>query len=241
MQYLIYDIAILLIIGIAIFKGVKTGFIKTFVQLVGWAVALYIATMLNGQIAQYIYDGYISEALLTAMKDAFVLDAGVTVNAQTSAPEFLDAIKGLPEFIQLVVAQNMDRISQAITTSIAETGSAALEVILESIVAPLIISLIKGIAFIGVFAVCNIVLALLMKLLNAINYVPVVSQINTALGALAGLLLGLAKVFVLAAIVEVLMVITNGSVPFLSRSVINATFLLKFFIKNNFIFKLYSL
>lgn len=241
MQYFIYDIAILLIIGIAVFKGIKMGFIKTFVQLVGWAVALYIATMLSGQIAQYIYNSYISDALLAAMKDAFALDAGVTLGAQTSAPEFLESIKGLPDFIQLIVAQNMDQISQAITQSIAQTGSAALEVILESIIAPLIVSLIKGIAFIGVFAVCNIVISLLMKLLGAIDYVPVVSQINSGLGAFAGLILGLAKVFVLAAVIEVLMVITNGSVPFLSRSFINSTILLKFFIKNNFIFKLYTL
>lgn len=236
MSYFIIDIVLVLFLVLGAYLGHREGFLKTLVRLAGWILALWAAAKFSSAIADYIYVHYIKDELLRAITNAIVADtAGGTEILSFHLPAFMESLAQMPEFLRNIITLNADKISDTLNLAISQTGRSAAQAIVSTVLGPMVTGVLRGAVFAVLFVVCRLLVTLLTKVLSIVDYIPVVAQINGVLGAGAGLVNALLKVFVFAAVFQIVVVFTNGSIPLFSKQALEATVLFKHFVYNNFI------
>lgn len=224
MTFLIFDILVVIIIFLFVIKGANDGFIATVVKFFSVAIAFVVALIVCKWLAQFVYDGFFHEKIVTSLKDMKL------ITDSTGAVRLQESLKNLGGIIGFLAANfaggftaGLEGLSEAQVS--AALGSMASE-ISNTLVRPMFVSVFSTIFFLVVFMILGLILSLFSKGLKSINKVPLVGAFNRGLGFISGIGIGFVWVLVLVQIIK-LWVLVSGNTNL--QVTINETYIFQFF------------
>ena len=220
---MIANIAIISIIVLFAIIGFNRGIAKTLLNIAGLILSAIGAYYLSNFIAQFIYDSFIQQSVITNIEQ-LIHDKGVDYTIANSLEAVPQWISGILSFlvglfgITLSDYEQNIGITQSITTSIVES--------IESTLSSVIVTAITVLFVIVLFIVIFILVKKLIKLLNNVFKIPVIKQLNQILGLLFGGIEGVVIVWFAVNLFFAIMMFTD---PGVIRSNLVTGDLFKFF------------
>ncbi len=226
---LILDIAVAALVILFTVIGVRRGFIKSVVRLLGFIVAVVAAALASTPIAQVLYDN-----LLHAQAEALVaqkVQEGVATAATSLSEQIAAVLTSLPEGVQSLLT--MYGVDASGMTGAAQTSDALVPTIMNGIITPLCVAILQLIVFLVLFLVLFLVIRLLGKLIDKIfASLPLIKQVNGLLGGVLGFAEGVLVLFVLCFGLQLYMTLT-GANSLLSMDQLEQTYLLEWAMNHN--------
>ncbi len=218
----VLDIAVVVIAAIFLFLGIRRGFIKTAIRLIGLVVALVAAGLISTPLAAWIFDSFLTEPLRAIVAEQ-AASAAVTA-AQTAQEQLSAIIGGLPALVRsafdlsgmLIPAEGAAMATEALT-----------QTVMNDIVRPLCLSLLQAVLFLVLFILLYVLVQWIGKGVNKVfTTLPIIRQINGLLGGVLGLLEGVGAVYLLTLVLGLYMTMSGeGSV--ITTADIEATYVLQ--------------
>ncbi|MBO5928520.1 MAG: CvpA family protein [Clostridia bacterium] len=228
MNWILDGIVILLLV-ISLILGYRRGFIRTAIQLAGYVFAFLVALSLSQTVAKFVYDGFIDEGIRQSIGTAFTENAGNTVTEKVEG-----VLDTLPDFLKTALSknENVQNTLATITEKTENTVTAVTETIISQIIRPIVVTLLRFVAFLILFLLLLLIVALLGKLVKPVSKLPLIRQVDGTLGLLLGLVKGC--VLSLVAVTVIQLIITSGSTtgPFTAENLKNS-FLASWIADNN--------
>lgn len=221
---IVLDIVVVAIFVIFISLGIKNGFIKTLVSLLGFIIALVLALMIANKGAFAIYDGLISDIVKNSISNAISATTGNDVESiVVNIPEFfLDAAKALGYDIKELVMGNLGETLEISAEAIAEAIS-------RDIARPIIANIIRIVLFLVSFFVIKLLIGWIGRVLNFVDKIPVLNKFNKLLGGVIGAFKALAVVYLVCYLVVLIAGLSIEGVLGISNSAIENTKLFSIF------------
>ncbi len=216
----VLDAIVIVIVAVTAIVGYRHGFIRTIIQLAGCAVAFVLALSLSSTVSTMVYDGLLRDGLHekveTVWSETVINGAAQTVTEQTES-----VIEALPGFVQTVL--DAETITDGIRESVSnkQTGTAVADYFVDELIRPVMVAVIRFIAFLILFLILMLAIRLLAKLLKPITKLPLIRQMDGGLGAAIGLVKG--TLFAVVA-VTVMQLIASGAAtgPFTKENLDNS-------------------
>ncbi|MCQ2426881.1 MAG: CvpA family protein [Clostridia bacterium] len=204
MNYL-FDLILLLGLGITVFVYYKRGFLKSVISVVE-----IIAAGIFAKIFGPIVTGWFNNSVLASLKNGVrnVLDKIVENVGTIEKPEFnlSKLFEQLPdEFTELIqnTGADLDAISDKFSsmTSATELDLSALS---EKIAGPISSTIASVIGFVSAFFVALIVFSIAGALICKLFSLPILRQVDGLLGALLGIIAGIVGMWIFCLIIGVI-------------------------------------
>lgn len=216
----ILDAIVVIIVAVTAIIGYRRGFIRTIIQLAGCVIAFVLALSLSGTVSTMVYDGVLRgglhDKLETAWNETVVEGAAQTLTEQTEA-----VFDTLPGFVQ--TALDTETIMQGIQNSVGndQTGTAVADYLVDDLIRPVMIAMIRFVAFLILFAILMLLIRLLEKLLKPITKLPLLRQTDGLLGTVVGLAKGIVFALVAVTIIQLIAAGTTTG-PFTQENLDNS-------------------
>ncbi len=217
---MLYDLMFVATVLLCIIVGYKRGAAKSLVTLLGFFASFLIAVFLGDFLTNFVYDSYLSSAIINSVKDSLQTDL---VSANVTLPPFVSLVMSLTSFDY--EKELLSAVANA-PTSIATA--------FESAVKPVVVSVLSFVLTTIIFVVLYFVFRfILRKILLFVFELPVISFFNKLLGGVCGLLISLCIVSIVAFLLKTVMpYITN--IPYiLSESTIYNSYIFYHFYSGN--------
>lgn len=219
----VLDMAAVAVMILMLVLGVRRGFIKSAVRLIGMIAALVAASLVSAPVAGWIFDRFLEAPIQTAVAQEA---ANATVAAaKTVQEQMMSVIQALPAVVQGA----FDMAGMTVTQTGAPVAADALTAMLmESVLEPLCVSFMQVVLFLVLFIGLYIVARLIAKALDKIfNALPLIRQVNGLLGGVLGLCEGVAVVYVLTLGLRLYMTMA-GADSVVSSADLEATYLVNY-------------
>ena len=170
------DAIIVVIFLLFIILGVKRGFVRSVLDLVGTLAAMLVSMWFSGIAAQWVFSTFLQESLTRqiaeALQSAPAADAAEAV--LSVVPEILRG--GLEAF-----GITSDAINQAVAGT---SGQAAAAVV--AVLSPMVVSVLRGLFALVLFVFLLVIFRILSGVVCRIFRLPVLRQLDKGLGILLG-------------------------------------------------------
>ena len=170
------DAIIVVIFLLFIILGVKRGFVRSVLDLVGTLAAMLVSMWFSGIAAQWFFSTFLQESLTRqiaeALQSAPAADAAEAV--LSVVPEILRG--GLEAF-----GITSDAINQAVAGT---SGQAAAAVV--AVLSPMVVSVLRGLFALVLFIFLLVIFRILSGVVCRIFRLPVLRQLDKGLGILLG-------------------------------------------------------
>ena len=220
----ILDILLLVFLLIFIISGYKKGFIKKIVKLVGIIVAFAVAYSFAGVVVELLNTHFQLSELL-----AGALEGGLMQNEAFAQPADIEGLEqallglNLPEMLTDALIQALEGLNITQGQTLANVVAIAL--------APILLSIIVGVAL---FIVALILITVLANLLSSfLDKVPLLGTLNHVLGMLVGALEAIIYVYIILAVLSFLPMADL-------QTILSQTTILNWLRENNIIMLLYE-
>lgn len=171
------DAVIVVIFLLFIILGVKRGFVRSVLDLVGTLAAMLVSMWFSGIAAQWVFSTFLQESLTRqiaeALQSAPAADAADAV--LSVVPEILRG--GLEAF-----GITSDAINQAVAGT---SGQAAAAVV--AVLSPMVVSVLRGLFALVLFVFLLVIFRILSGVVCRIFRLPVLRQLDKGLGILLGI------------------------------------------------------
>lgn len=117
--------------------------------------------------------------------------------------------------------------ARTLALTMIETKDTIRGAVIDGIIEPNCLIIIRTIAFILIFSIVTIVLGVVANLTKVINKMPVIGKANALAGALAGLCEGIVAVFVICLVTRFIVSLCGGNAILFNQTAINSTFIFK--------------
>lgn len=218
MPFLLFDVAIVMILAFFMWRGIHRGLIISLFGLVSILVALVGANFLANTLAPKVsaaLEPRFSAVIEDTLGNSFPSAGGSA--ADYPLQDVLNALKGFGLYEELI--DSVDKAVQNGMSQVAASAAASVASVLAQSVAYM---LIFGVAFLLILLVWN----LLARVLDLVARLPVLHLFNKTGGAL----IGLAKACILLFVGAWLLRISGKLIP---EEAVAQTVLLKFFMTTN--------
>lgn len=170
------DAVIVVIFLLFIILGVKRGFVRSVLDLVGTLAAMLVSMWFSGIAAQWVFSTFLQESLTRQVAEALQADpAADAADAVLSVvPEILRG--GLEAF-----GITSDAINQAVAGT---SGQAAAAVV--AVLSPMVVSALRGLFALVLFVFLLVIFRILSGVVCRIFRLPVLRQLDKGLGILLG-------------------------------------------------------
>lgn len=195
MNYVL-DIVFLCVFLLFAVIGVHRGFIKSAVHFLGAVISAFLASVLGGAAAQWVFDVLFRQALVERIGESIA--ALGTGNAGMVIEELLNS---LPDFIVRAL-EGAGVTASALEGVLATKSGEAAELVADSL-APVFVGFLKVLAVIVLFLLFTMLVRVVADLVTRVCRLPLLRQLNGFLGGLFGFLLALVSIWVLVSAVEV--------------------------------------
>lgn len=118
---------------------------------------------------------------------------------------------------------------RVLTLSMLETGDSIKDTLLNGMIRPGCIIIIRTIAFILIFALVNAAIRLIAGLAKIIDKIPVLGTMNSFLGGILGACEGIIIVFLVCIAARFAISMSGGSAIMFNQATVNSTYLFKIF------------
>ena len=171
------DAIIVVIFLLFIILGVKRGFVRSVLDLVGTLAAMLVSMWFSGIAAQWVFSTFLQESLTRQIAEA--LQAAPAADAAEAVlsvvPEILRG--GLEAF-----GITSDAINQAVAGT---SGQAAAAVV--AVLSPMVVSVLRGLFALVLFIFLLVIFRILSGVVCRIFRLPVLRQLDKGLGILLGI------------------------------------------------------
>lgn len=221
MAYLL-DILLVALFVLCVWIGWRRGFIKTVSGLIALVVALVVASILSGPIANAVYGTAVEPVVMTTLEEQFATEALPTA-AQMDA-----ALEKLPAFvIGLLKAGEMDSGAAILEkVNAVAAGETVAQAITDRVITPIVLPLMQMLCSVILFIVAYLLTAIVLRLLDVVAKLPLLKQLNNLLGVVAGAVTGAVWVVFVARILFTLAWL--GWLAWLTPAVLEQTWLTAF-------------
>jgi len=215
-----WDLIVVFIFGLFIFIGVKNGFIKSVVGLLGSFGAMLVAGLLSRPIAIGIFDLFFKGSLTEKISSGLMNSGGAQASEKAAA-----VLDGLPGFLSGYV-QAGDLQGQLEGAVSGAVGTATNAVV--ALLSPLFITFIQYIVFFVLFLAAAVAVRVFGKVLEGIFRAPVLGSANRLLGGVFGALRALILLLI-AGLILFLIAPSPGKESLVSRETLNQSVLFSYF------------
>ena len=190
---IIIDLIILGVFVLFIFLGVKKGFVRTLLEMVGFFLALALAVMLSAGISGLIYQTMIRPSVVNAIND------GIGNTADNSISSVMES---LPGYVKNLADQT--QVEKTVQRAVDSKGEHTAENIADTLVKPVAENVLRAVLCILLFIVGLVLFRYLTKLIGKLVKITPLGGLDGILGGVLGGIKGLvfvciaAMVFVLA-------------------------------------------
>lgn len=193
MPYLLLDIAVLLILGLFLWRGASRGFILTFFGLVALLVAFvgahFLADTLSPKVGAALEPKFAAVIEERLSEQFQAVDAPALPSGEADSP--LKGVLGLLKSMGLY-EELVDAVDQAVRAGLTEVAAAAAAAVAASIA--------QSVAYMVLFWVFFVLIllawTLLSHALNLVSKLPGLNSLNRTAGALVGVVKGCIFLFV---------------------------------------------
>ena len=222
---ILLDIGFVIIILLCVVFGYKKGFFKSIAGFIGAVIAMFLAWVLAGLIANALYQGIFREKLIDH------ISAVLSNDALASFPEkAAQVVVNLPGFLSNTL-NNQGITSSQIEQSLQAAGNNAAPATAD-LISPAVIWLLQLLLTVILFFILVILVRLVIKLIGNVFRLPVLRQVDGILGGLFGIFKGVVYIFLVCIVLQLLMpVIGNSSEPM--KQVLDNSFIYQFIFYNN--------
>ena len=149
---------------------------------------------------------------------------------------FESAEKFLPNGMNYVSSDNIAVSAvRGITVSMLDTGDNLKDSLMNSIVRPNCLIIIRSIVFALIFAIVCAAVGIVANATKLLDKIPVIGKANSILGGIAGACQGLVTVFLVCLATRLAISLCGGNALIFNESVMESTILFKFFYKAEFL------
>ena len=222
---ILLDIGFVIIILLCVVFGYKKGFFKSIAGFIGAVIAMFLAWVLAGLIANALYQGVFREKLIDNISSVLSNDA------LASFPEkAAQVVANLPGFLSNTL-NNQGITSSQIEQSLQAAGSNAAPATAD-LISPAVLWLQQLLLTVILFFILVILVRLVIKLIGNVFRLPILRQVDGILGGLFGIFKGVVYIFLACILLQLLMpVIGNSSEPM--KQVLDNSFIYQFIFYNN--------
>lgn len=186
---IIFDLVVLAIfISCVVYYSVK-GFVASIVNLVGTVVSLIVSFVLSSWLSRLIFSSWIREGMITRTMQV------LTDKSVSTIDQLLNSV------LDFLPQPMVESLMGSHTGALQDASRQFATTIVDTIIAPPLISLIGIVVFILAFLLVRLLFKALGKMLTGINRIPLVGTVNKALGAVSGLIISAVYVFLLLCVV----------------------------------------
>ena len=224
-MWILLDLILLAIVLLFVITSAKKGFAKTFIEFVGFILAIYLSTFIGGAVATKVYDSTIEPKIIETVKETVGETTSSTVN------DTVDLIwEDLPPMLTSSASffgVDTSEVKESLNTQIAQKVDVELiaKSTAEKVVKPIFITIVKSVVSVILFAVLMFVVKIVAKIVNKIFKLPLVGTINSALGALLGLGKGAIIATVFCAVIGLVVALTENGFWIFTKENIDKTYI----------------
>lgn len=254
LESFLIDLILAVIIGLAVYFSARRGFVRTFVEAVGFIVAAVLAFTICTPLAGATYDKIIEPPVLEMVSDEVNANFKETLQEipdfdadSEKIDEFKNQINGsvdeiiksLPPFVQNYINKTgidanelLDKAEDIAdkNDTVADTTQKLAKNISQNKIKPLVVRVLSYIYSFIFFAVAIILVKVLARALNKMFSFSLAGRLNAALGGVCGLVKGLAFALVICLLIYTVISFTENGVWIFSLENIDKTFIFKYLI-----------
>lgn len=207
---LVLDLIVVTLLVLGVILGVKRGFVRTIIEVVGCLLILFVATTAAEPVSTLIYEKSarpaIENAVVSGIGDDDTSDPDTTVDKTFNAlpgvaTNLLNTFGVTPASVKKTLGDTSQQTAQTIAKQVGEMAARPL------------IALIRVVFVVLLFAIGMVLIGLLAGVANKLaKHIPVVGTLNSWLGGVAGLLKGLAVAFVVANLLMLLLSLSSNGI-----------------------------
>ena len=216
---IILDLILVAIIIVSVIISAKRGFVKVFVETVGFVAAVILAFTISTPLAELTYDKIIEPPVVKAAVNA------AEDNAQA------DIKSALPEFLvdNKLFADTVDTFAEKFNEHISDGAEIAVKTASRDVVRPITVKIIGLFYSIILLVILMIIVKFLAKLLNSLFSFSIVGTLNHILGGFVGVFKGIIISMIFCMIISLLIYFTGKGIWIFSIENISNSFIFKFF------------
>lgn len=225
MTFLLLDAIIVLIVLFFVFLSAKKGFVRTLIEVVGFAAAIMIALTISNPLADFVYDKTVKPAIEKTVSTA----VNESVNGINEA---VDTVwEKLPNFLteSSFTALSKDQLTTTVNDSAASSAESAISTaVSESFLKPAITKILSLLFSVILVIALLLIVKILAKYINKIFTFSVVGDINKTLGGILGLIKGFAIAIVFCLVISLILSFTKDGFLIFTYDNINSSYIFKF-------------
>ena len=226
---MIYDVVVIAILLMSLIIGYNRGAAKMIISLLSGLVSFILAAILGDFCANFIYDSYLSSAIINSVSTT-VVNSGAGELVTAELPPFVSFAVMLTGFdYDSALKASLDTIPQAIATGF------------ETAVKPVVMSVLTFVLTLLIFLLIYFVLrAVLKAILGFVFRLPILRGVNKFFGAVLSLFGSLIFVSFLAFLLNIIMPYLTDIPFWLSESTIYNSYIFYHFYSGNIFINLIS-
>lgn len=234
-MWYVLDLMVLLIIFYFVIASAKRGFARSFVELVGFILSIYIAFFVGNTVSAALYEKTIKPAVVNTVTQS------VESNASSSVNDTVNSIwEGMPKAIKNASGYfgvSKETVSNNINAQISENVNVEqiADTTVDKVVKPVAIPLVKSVIGIVLFTVLMFAVKILARIINKMFKLPLIGGLNSFLGGVIGLGKGLVISIAVCITIGTLVALTGKEIWIFTKENIDKTYIfgllanLKFF------------
>ena len=198
------DVIIIAIVVFTVFTSAKRGFVRTAVEVVGFVLAIMIASSLSTTLADMTYDKVVGPKVVSAVK----------AEADDTAEELLDKTwSALPETVvnnATSLGVSKQKIEKLLIKHSNADNTAAVQKTLDATLKPVVVKMFGMLYSIIIFALLMVAVHLVAKLANRLFSFSIIGALNRFLGGVIGIAKGVVYSMLFCTIVTLIISFTGG-------------------------------
>lgn len=196
----VIDALLVVLFVFCVWLGWKRGFIKTISGLIALVVAILLASLLSGPIANAVYTDAVHPTVLSALEEH------IGGEILPTAEEADAALNNLPAFVAGLlenggITSGADVVDKLNTVA---PGANIAQTVADTVVTPIVLPMLQMLISVVLFLIAYIIASLALRMLDLVAKLPVLKQLNRLLGVAAGAVTGALWVVFAARILFVL-------------------------------------
>ncbi len=224
---ILLDLIVLAIVALCAFLAMKKGFMKSALELVGFALAIFLSFSFSPKLADFTYGKFVKPAVVKSISDSIPdLD---TYTQQGS--DFAEAWSELPALVKSSAEKmGIDESSFSnIADTVNNTADSVAESITDNVVAPVANTVLSVLFEVLIFAVVSFAVKVVAVPINKLFSISFAGKLNKLLGALIGAGKGIVYAIVFCSAISAIVLFTKNGFFIFTPENLAASTLFKLF------------
>ncbi len=254
LESLLLDLILVIVVGLSAYLAARRGFVRTFIEAIGFVAATVLAFAISTPLANLTYDKIIetpiTKLVLSEVNQTLEDEFGELTNFQIDS-EIIDefeaefngsldtAIKKLPYSLQNLIEKSgiapeelLENTKDIAYNEDTVQGTAQRLVfdISQNKIRPIVAGVISYVYLVVLFIILLIIIKIFARFLNKAFSFSLVGRINTLLGGVCGLANGMVFAVLLCLIIYSVVSFTENGIWIFSMDNIDKTFIFKYLV-----------